>query len=144
MRLARLRLVAMSLAVAGLTPACIVLPIPQRVVHYPTLVGRLMVRATGQPAPDVLVSIGEAGACPCTRTNAAGEFELVADGTRFPWTSGLSCSESMGRIAIIWATLEEAGEPRRRRIGQILFHPPTWNDPGSANDVPAELGTIWL
>jgi hypothetical protein len=123
--------------------ACVVLPIPQRVVHYPTLVGRLVHAETGEAAAGVLVSIGEPGACPCARSNERGEFELRATGSRFPYTSvWWRGDDPPAEIAVIWATLGSGAGAVRRRVGQILFYPPSFADPGERNDVPAELGVI--
>lgn len=122
--------------------ACVVLPIPQRVTHYPTLVGRLVHAESGGARADVLVSIGEPGACPCTRSNERGEFLLVATGSRFPYTSAWVGDDPSGEIALIWATLGSGPEATHRRIGQILFYPPSFADPGERNDIPAELGVV--
>jgi hypothetical protein len=125
--------------------ACVVLPIPQRVVHYPTLVGQLVHQESGAPAVGVLVSIGEPGACPCTRSNERGEFELVATGRRFPYTSAWALGDEdppTAEVAVIWATLGSGAEATHRRVGQILFYPPTFADPGGRNEIPAELGVI--
>jgi hypothetical protein len=133
-----LLLLAAALALAG----CVVLPVPQRVVHYPTLVGRLVHAESGEPAAGVLVSIGEPGACPCTRSNERGEFELVATGSRFPYTSGMMLGDPVAETVTIWATLGSGEQAESRPVGRILFYPPSFSDPGERNTVPAELGVI--
>ena len=135
-------LLACALALGG----CVVLPIPQRVVPYPMLVGTLVDDRTGEAASGVLISIGEPGACPCTRSNERGQFELDASGSRFPYTAVLWQAEDdpPGEIAVIWATLGSGAQATHRRVGHILFYRPTFADPGQRNDIPAELGVIRL
>jgi hypothetical protein len=137
----RVQLALLAAVALGLE-ACVVLPIPQRVTHYPTLVGRLVHAETGEAREGVLVSIGEPGACPCTRSNEHGDFELVATGSRFPYTSAWERDDPAGEIATIWATLGSGPEATHRRIGQILFYPPSFADPGERNGIPAELGVV--
>jgi hypothetical protein len=129
------------LAAIGLA-ACVVLPVPQRVVHYPTLVGRLVHAESGAPAAGVLVSIGAPDACPCAHSNESGEFELVATGSRFPYTSAFSFGDPVAKTVTIWATLGHGREAKSRPIARILFYPPSFADPGERNAVPAELGVI--
>ena len=137
-----MRRVAQLLAAALVLAGCVVLPIPQRVVHCPTLVGQLVHAESGEPAAGVLVSLGEPGACPCTRSNERGEFELVATGSRFPYTSALAFGDPVAETITIWATLGEGESAQSRIIGRIWVYPPSFSDPGERNAVPAELGVI--
>jgi hypothetical protein len=133
---------AFALLLLAALAGCVVLPIRQRVVLYPTLVGQLVHAESGEPAAGVLVSLGAPGACPCARSNERGEFELVATGSRFPYTSGISLGDPVAEIVTIWATQGSGEHARSRQVGRILFYPPSFADPGERNAVPAELGVI--
>jgi len=133
---------ALLLVASSLFAACVVLPIPQRVVHYPTLVGRLVYADSGKPAVGAVVSIGPPGAGPSTTADERGDFELVANGWRFPYTTSWREDDPVPGIAPIWATVGEGPGARSKQVGQLMFYPPSFADPGEGNLTPAELGVI--
>jgi hypothetical protein len=133
---------ALLLVASAALGACVVLPIPQRVVHHPTLVGRLVYADSGQPAAGAVVSIGPPGSGPSTTANERGDFELVTSGWRFPFTSAPRDDDPVAAIAQIWATVGSGPAARSKQVGQLMFYPPTFSDPGSGNATPAELGVV--
>lgn len=133
---------AILLAALVVLEGCLVLPIPQRVVHYPTLVGRVVYAESGSPAAGAVVSIGPPGSGPSTTANERGEFELITTDWRFPHTSALDYGDPVAAIAPIWATVGSGSSARSKQVGQLMFYPPTFSDPGGRNSTPAELGVI--
>jgi hypothetical protein len=124
--------------------ACVVLPVPQRVVRYPTLVGKVVHDESGEAAAGAIVSIGPPGSGPSTRSNERGEFELVTTGWRFPYTSALAGDDPMPVIETIWVTVGDGASTKSQQIGHLTFYPPSFADPGDRNATPAELGVVRL
>ncbi len=135
----RVVLLASAVILGG---ACVVLPVPQRVVRYPTLIGQLVDADTRAPVVGAVISIGETGSGATAVTDQRGDFELISTGRRFPYTSGVTIGEPLAEIGQVWASVSLGSETRRRRIAQIYFTPPSFADPGDARAPPAELGVL--
>jgi hypothetical protein len=105
-------------------------------------VGRVVHDATGQPAAGAVVSLGTPGSEPHAVANERGDFELVATERRFPHTSALDFGDPVAAVVPIWVTLGSGPDAASKQVGQILYYPPTFSDPGSRNETPAELGVI--